>query len=88
MAGDVHAAAGAGEEAPLARETGFLARLRAAYDAHPRLLTWLVLAAGMVPILLWASRDVSLLFHQRLVLVVATVGLAGLCAWIIGWEND
>ena len=36
--------------------------------------------------ILWAARDVDLLAHQRLVLVLATVGLAGLCAWIINWE--
>jgi hypothetical protein len=67
-------------------ELGFRARLRAAYQAHPLLLTWLVLAVGMVAILLWASREVDLLFRQRLFLVLATVALAGLCAWIIGWE--
>jgi len=65
---------------------GLWARLRALADVHPRLFTWLVLAVGMVAILLWASRSEPLLLHQRLVLVVATVGLAGLCAWIIHWE--
>lgn len=65
---------------------GLLARTQSAFQAHPRLATWLVLAIGMVAILLWAARDVDLLAHQRLVLVLATVGLAGLCAWIINWE--
>ncbi len=67
---------------------GFLARARNAYEAHPLLVTWAALAVGMVAILLWASRDVDLLPHQRLVLVLATVALAGLCAWIIGWEGQ
>jgi hypothetical protein len=69
------------------RRPGLLTRLAAAYDAHPRLLTWLVLAVGMVAILLWATRDVELLTGQRLALAVATVVLAGLCAWIVGWES-
>jgi len=61
--------------------------VRSVYQAHPLLVTWLVLTVGMVAILLWASRDTDLLAHQRLFLVFATVGLAGLCAWIIGWEE-
>ena len=68
------------------RRPGLFSRLAAAYDTHPRLLTWLVLAVGMVAILLWATRDVELLAGQRLALVVATVILAGLCSWIVGWE--
>lgn len=64
-----------------------LSRAQALYQAHPLLVTWVVLAVGMVVILLWASRDVELLARQRLFLVLATIGLAGLCAWIIGWEE-
>ncbi len=53
---------------------------------HPMLLAWLVLAVGMVAMLLYAARDVDLLATQRLALVVATVGLAGACVWILTWE--
>jgi len=53
---------------------------------HPRLVSWFVLALGMVVMLLWAAKDVGLLATQMLALVVATVLLAGLCVWIIGWE--
>lgn len=53
---------------------------------HPRLVSWFVLALGMVIMLLWAARDVGLLARQMLALVVATILLAGLCVWIIGWE--
>ena len=49
---------------------------------------WALLAVGMVVILLWASKDVDLLLRQRLALVAATIGLAGLCVWIIGWEEE
>ncbi len=55
---------------------------------HPRITAWIVLAIGMVLILLWASKDVGLLPTQFAALVVATIALAGLCVWIIGWEDD
>lgn len=64
-----------------------LRKVESAYQAHPLLVTWAVLAVGMVAILLWASRETDLLAQQRFFLVLATVGLAGLCAWIIGWED-
>ncbi len=68
-------------------KVGLRGRLQGTFQAHPRLVTWLVLAVGMVAILLWTSSGADLLFHQRLVLILATVGLAGLCAWIINWET-
>ena len=55
---------------------------------HPRLVAWLVLAIGMVVILVWSARDVGLVPGQWAALIVATIGLAGLCVWIIGWEED
>jgi hypothetical protein len=47
---------------------------------------WFILAVGMVAILLAAAWDKDLLPMQMVWLVVATVGLAGACAWIIGLE--
>jgi protein-S-isoprenylcysteine O-methyltransferase Ste14 len=55
---------------------------------HPRLTAWAVLAIGMVAILAWSARDVGLLWTQWIALVAATIGLAGLCVWIIGWEEE
>jgi len=55
---------------------------------HPRLAAWIGLAIGMVVILLWSAKDVGLLPTQLAALVIATILLAGLCVWIIGWEND
>ncbi|MBI5303961.1 MAG: hypothetical protein HY868_17635 [Chloroflexi bacterium] len=55
---------------------------------HPRLAAWIGLAVGMVVILLWSAKDVGLLPTQLGALVVATILLAGLCVWIIGWEGD
>jgi hypothetical protein len=47
----------------------------------------MALATGMVVILIFAARDVGLLWNQWLFLILATIGLAGLCVWIIGWES-
>jgi len=58
------------------------------YNRHPKLTAWAVLAVGMVIILLWSAKDVGLLPQQTLALVIATIGLAGLCVWIIGWEDE
>lgn len=57
-------------------------------NQHPRLMAWLVLAVGMVIILAWSARDVGLLPGQWAALIIATIGLAGLCVWIIGWEDE
>lgn len=54
---------------------------------HPRLVYWVVLAIGMVVILLFAVQGVALEPVQLLVLIVTTIILAGLCVWIIGWEQ-
>lgn len=56
-------------------------------NLHPRLAAWAALAVGMVIILVWSAKDVGLLPTQMIALVVATILLAGLCVWIIGWED-
>ena len=60
--------------------------IREFVSKHPRLVSWLVLALGMVIMLLWAAKDVGLMPGQMAALVVATILLASLCVWIIGWE--
>jgi predicted tellurium resistance membrane protein TerC len=57
-------------------------------NRHPRLTMWAVLALGMVVILVWSAKDVGLLPGQWAALVVATILLAGLCVWIIGWDGE
>ena len=64
-----------------------MARIVEFYNRHPKLVAWAVLAIGMVVMLLWSAKDVGLLPTQTLALVIATIGLAGLCVWIIGWED-
>jgi hypothetical protein len=65
-----------------------MSSLKQFVSQHPRLAAWLVLAVGMVAILVWSARDVGLLPGQWAALIVATIGLAGLCIWIIGWEDE
>ena len=65
-----------------------MSTLRDFIGGHPQLAAWIVLAVGMVVILLWSARDVGLLPGQMLALVVATILVAGLCVWIIGWEEE
>lgn len=55
---------------------------------HPQLAAWVILAVGMVIILIFAAKDVGLLPLQWTALIVATILLAGLCVWIIGWDAE
>ncbi len=57
-------------------------------ERHLNLATWVVLAAGMEAILVWSARAQAFTARQWWWLSVATVVLAGLCAWIISWEAD
>jgi len=56
--------------------------------ARPQWTSWIVLSIGMVAILVWSVRDVGLLAGQMVALVVATIAVAGLAVWIIGWEDE
>jgi len=55
---------------------------------HPRLTAWLVLSIGMVGMLMYFGRDVGLTAFNWFSLIVATVLTAGLCIWIISWEDE
>jgi K+ transporter len=55
--------------------------------AHPRLAAWIVLSAGMVILLVIEARDVGLQTGNWIALIVATVLVAGLCIWIVSWED-
>ncbi|MBN1179723.1 MAG: hypothetical protein JXD18_10945 [Anaerolineae bacterium] len=55
---------------------------------HPKLTAWFALALGMVIIFIWSAHDVGLTASQWVALTAAVIGLAGLCVWIIGWEDE
>ncbi len=56
-------------------------------ETRPRLAAWIVLSLGIVILLLVEARDVGLLFGQWLALIVASIVVAGLCVWIVSWED-
>ena len=49
---------------------------------------WAILALGMVAILLYEARDVGLTTSNWFWLIVSTIGVAGICVWIISWDDD
>lgn len=55
---------------------------------HPRLAAWIVLSLGMVAIIIYEARDVGLQPAQWIALIVATVLVAGLCVYIVSWEDN
>jgi len=65
-----------------------IAKIKQFVTQHPQWTSWIVLSIGMVAILVWSARDVGLLPLQWVALIVATVLVAGLAIWIIGWEDD
>ncbi|HEY63164.1 MAG TPA: hypothetical protein G4O02_01215 [Caldilineae bacterium] len=58
------------------------------YQEHPNLSAWIVLSIGMLIIVVWSARDVGFLPGQWVALGIATILLAGLCVWIISWEDE
>ncbi|MCX6032390.1 MAG: hypothetical protein NT169_24250 [Chloroflexi bacterium] len=62
-------------------------RVRRLWSAHPNLVSWALLAVGMVLIVVIAARNVGFQAGQWAALIAATIGLAGLCVWIISWED-
>ena len=65
-----------------------MAQIRGLWERHPNLLSWAVLAVGMVVIVIIAARDVGFQAGQWAAIIVATIALAGLCVWIISWEDE
>jgi hypothetical protein len=61
--------------------------LRQWWNTHPNLFSWALLAVGMIIIVVIAARNVGVKPGQWAALLGATVALAGLCVWIIGWED-
>jgi len=57
-------------------------------DQRPRLTAWIVLSLGIVILLMVEARDVGLLIGQWIALIVASVLVAGLCIWIVTWEDS
>jgi len=56
-------------------------------DRWPRLSAWIVLSVGCVALLIYEARDVGLTTTNWIALIVATIAVAGLCIWIVSWED-
>lgn len=55
---------------------------------HPRVAAWIALSVGMVVLLVIEAREVGLLPLQWIALLVASVLVAGVCIWIVSWEDE
>jgi hypothetical protein len=64
-----------------------MTQLRRLWSDHPNLVSWFALAVGMVVIVVIAARNVGFTASQWAALIAATIALAGLCVWIISWED-
>lgn len=65
-----------------------IGQLIAILDKYPRISAWVVLSVGMVGLLIYEARDVDLSVTNWIALIVASVLVAGLCIWIISWEDE
>ncbi len=63
-------------------------RVRAFYAAHSILGNFLILAPSMVIILLVSIQTTQMEVTQRLTIVLATIGLAAACAWVINLSDE
>lgn len=58
------------------------------FGHHPQISAFAGLALAMVVVVMLASKDVGLEPGQRFTLAASTVLLAGLCVWIINWDDE
>jgi len=65
-----------------------VSQIRSLWERHPNLLSWALLAIGMVLIVIIAARSVGFTASQWAAVIGATIALAGLCVWIISWEDE
>ena len=57
-------------------------------DTYPRISAWVVLSVGIIGLLIYEARDVGLTTTNWFALIVASVLVAGLCIWIVSWEDE
>lgn len=56
--------------------------------AWPRVTAWIILSLGCTGLLIYEARDVGLTTGNWIALIVATIAVAGLCIWIVSWEDE
>jgi K+ transporter len=57
-------------------------------EAWPRITAWIILSLGCTGLLIYEARDVGLTTGNWIALIVATIAVAGLCIWIVSWEDE
>ncbi len=57
-------------------------------EAWPRVTAWIILSLGCTALLIYEARDVGLTTGNWIALIVATIVVAGLCIWIVSWEDE
>lgn len=57
-------------------------------EAWPRVTAWIVLSIGTVALLVYEARDVNLTTGNWIALILATIGVSGLCILIVTWEDE
>lgn len=57
-------------------------------ETWPRIAAWIVLSVGCVALLVYEAQDVGLTIGNWIALIVATIAVAGLCVWIISWDDE
>lgn len=62
--------------------------MRKLWEKHPNLVSWAALAVGMVIIVVLSARNVGFQPSQWAAVIAATIALAGLCVWIISWDDE
>jgi uncharacterized membrane protein YfcA len=62
--------------------------MRKLWNRHPNLVSWALLAIGMVIIVVFSARNVGFQPSQWVAIIIATILLAGLCVWIVSWEDS
>lgn len=58
------------------------------FETWPRITAWAVLSLGCILLLIYEARDVGLTTGNWIALIVATIAVAGLCIWIVSWEDE
>lgn len=70
------------------KQVPVIGQIIAVMDTYPRISAWLVLSIGIVGLLVFEARDVGLSTGNWVALIVASIIVAGLCIWIVSWEDE
>lgn len=69
------------------KEVPVLGQIATLIDRYPRISAWIVLSAGIIILLVREAQDVGLTTSNWIALITASILVAGLCIWIVSWED-